>query len=79
MGVTSDLVRRIFDHKSGEGSAFTSLHKLDQLVWFEMYPTISAAITREKQLKAWKRDWKIQLIEELNPYWVDLYHGIASP
>jgi len=79
IGVTSNLVRRIFEHKSGQGSSFTSRHKLIRLVWFQMHPTILSAINREKQIKAWRREWKIQMIEEKNPYWSDLYHGIASP
>jgi len=79
VGVTSNLVRRIFEHRNGVGGHFTTRHKLHQLVWFEEHATITAAITREKQLKAWKCDWKIQLIEEQNLYWSDLYPAIARP
>ena len=77
VGVTSNLARRIFEHRNGVGSHFTTRHKLHQLVWFETHETITAAITREKQLKAWKRDWKIQLIEKQNLHWSDLYPVIA--
>lgn len=77
LGVTSDLIRRVFEHKSGAGDGFTSRYKPGQLVWFESHETISAAILREKQIKAWKRDWKIQLVEEKNPFWSDLYPVLA--
>ncbi len=79
VGVTSDLIRRINQHRTGEGGNFTSKYTLDMLVWFERHTTISAAIAREKQIKAWKRDWKIQLIEEQNLYRSDFYLAIARP
>ena len=79
VGVTSDIIRRVDQHKTGKGGRFSSKYSLDVLVWFEMHATISAAIVREKQIKAWKRDWKIQLIEKQNLYWSDLYPVIARP
>lgn len=79
VGVTSDLVRRVYQHREGVGSAFTMTYVLRCLVWFEVYEEILLAIRREKQLKAWKRDWKIALIEKGNPTWRDLYIDIARP
>ncbi len=76
IGVTSDLIKRIYEHKSKFVAGFTSKHQVDQLVWFEQVDSITSAIVREKQLKAWKRAWKIELIEQANPYWHDLYDGL---
>jgi putative endonuclease len=78
IGVTRDLIRRIYEHKSGVVEGFTKKYKVDQLVWFDDSESIIAAIQREKQIKAWKRDWKIQLIEQANPYWHDLYPALLS-
>jgi putative endonuclease len=77
-GVTRDLIRRVYEHKSGVVEGFTKKYKVDQLVWFDHSESIIAAIQREKQIKAWKRDWKIQLIEQANPYWQDLYPALLS-
>jgi putative endonuclease len=77
IGVTSNLIRRIYEHRSGIGSAFTGSYDITRLVWFEQYDEIVAAITREKQLKAWRRAWKIALIREHNPKWDDLYPLIS--
>ena len=71
-GVTGDLERRVFQHKQGQGSAFTSKYKIDQLVYFESCPNILDAISREKQIKGWLRKKKIALIESVNPTWEDL-------
>jgi putative endonuclease len=71
-GVTDDLIRRIDQHKRGTNEGFTKKYNVDQLVYFEDTPDISAAITKEKQIKKWKRDWKIRLIESTNPTWRDL-------
>ena len=76
IGVTSDLKARIGDHKDGIGSAFTVKYKLKELIYFEEFPDINQAITREKQLKNWHRDWKINLIKSMNPDMRDLYYDI---
>lgn len=75
-GVTSDLVRRIWQHKSGEIKGFTSKYKVNQLVYYETHSDILEAIKREKNIQAWKRNWKLHLIEEKNPNWDDLSHSI---
>jgi len=77
VGVTSDLVARVYQHKNDFVDSFTSKYMIHQLVWFEQVDSILSAIQREKQIKAWKREWKIRLIEETNPYWRDLYSDIV--
>lgn len=77
VGVTTDIVKRVHEHKSKLVKGFTSRYNVDKLVWFEQSDSIESAIVREKQLKEWKRAWKIELIEETNPYWNDLYAGIV--
>ncbi|MFV1883232.1 MAG: GIY-YIG nuclease family protein [Balneola sp.] len=72
-GVTSNLVRRIWEHKEGKGSKFTSKYKLTILLYAEEHQSISEAITREKLVKRWKREWKLDLIKSINPELVDLY------
>lgn len=72
IGVTNDLERRVIEHKSGEGSEFTSKYNLHHLVYYEIIFDIKSAIKREKQLKRWHKDWKLNLIKELNPTMVDL-------
>ena len=79
LGVTSDFVRRVYQHRERLTPGFTSRYSVKHLVWFETFADALSAIAREKQLKKWRRDWKIRLIEESNPYWTDLYDGIASP
>jgi putative endonuclease len=79
VGVTNNLVRRIYEHRNGLVDGFTKKYHVHRLVYFEQYSDIETAITREKRLKRWNRAWKIQLIEELNPNWDDLYPQIASP
>ncbi|MGJ3260793.1 MAG: GIY-YIG nuclease family protein [Rhodospirillales bacterium] len=71
-GVTSDLPGRISEHLSGKGSAFTAKYNVKRLVWFETFSDIETAIIHEKRIKRWRRDWKIALIERLNPHWQDL-------
>jgi putative endonuclease len=71
-GITNDLPRRLQEHRSGEGSAFTSLYHLTKLVFFESTNSVRAAIAREKQIKGWTRDKKNKLIEVDNPEWNDL-------
>ena len=78
IGVTNDLVRRIFEHREKIVSGFTSKYGVDRLVHFEVFDDIEAAITREKQMKKWNRAWKIRLIEENNPDWHDLWPSIAA-
>jgi putative endonuclease len=78
LGVTNDIVRRVYEHRTKAVAGFTSRYDVDKLVWFEIHVTAEAAITREKELKKWRRDWKIRLIEESNPEWVDLYPGISN-
>jgi putative endonuclease len=78
LGVTRDIVRRGHEHRTKAIDSFTARYGVDKLVWFEIYDDIATAIAREKELKKWRRDWKIRLIEEENPGWVDLYPGISS-
>jgi putative endonuclease len=73
IGVTSNLVKRIWEHKQGFVEGFTREYGVKVLVWYELHDSAETAITREKQLKKWNRAWKIRLIEEANPYWNDLY------
>lgn len=72
VGVTNDLERRIYEHKSEVTKGFTSRYGVKRLVYYEASESIEAAIAREKQLKSWKRKWKVQLIEKQNPEWVDV-------
>ena len=76
-GVTRDLVGRVYQHKTKVMKGFTSRYAVDRLVWFETYDDPVSAITREKEIKKWRRDWKIRLIEESNPDWRDLYPEIC--
>lgn len=79
IGVTNDLVRRVFEHRSKIADGFTKNYGVFRLVYFEVFDDIENTIAREKQIKKWNRAWKIRLIEERNPDWQDLYQGIASP
>lgn len=79
VGVTNDLVRRVRQHRSGDGSIHVFEYRIFRLVWFEAHDLIVAAIAREKTIKRWRRDWKVALIEEGNPTWRDLYLEIAGP
>jgi putative endonuclease len=76
IGVTNDLLRRIWEHKQGNIEGFTQTYKLKILVYFEIFDSVDQAIIREKQMKEWKRDWKINKIEEENPEWNDLYTNL---
>jgi putative endonuclease len=78
LGVTNDIVRRGHEHRTKAVDGFTSRYGIDKLVWFEIYDDAATAIAREKELKKWRRDWKIRLIEDQNPGWVDLYPGISN-
>jgi len=77
-GVTSDLPKRIGEHKSRKVAGFTKRYGVYRLVWFEMHQTMDGAITREKQIKEWKRAWKLELIEASNPDWADLFEEICQ-
>ena len=72
-GHTDDLTRRVFEHREGRGSTFTRKYNVKRLVWYEPHETREAAKMREYRIKAWKRAWKVRLIEEHNPNWDDLY------
>ena len=73
VGVTNDLALRIHEHKTKVIKGFTAQYDVTRLVWYETYEQIMEAIAREKELKKWRRDWKIRLIEKMNPEWEDLY------
>ena len=76
IGVTSDLRKRIWQHKNNLANGFSHKYEVHRLVWFELYESMYTAVEREKNLKNWKRDWKINLIEQQNPHWNDLYPGL---
>ena len=78
IGVTSNLVQRIWQHKSDLVEGFTKKYQVHTLVYYEQHADMQAAITREKQLKKWNRAWKIELIEKANPQWRDLWTDISS-
>jgi putative endonuclease len=78
LGVTNDLIRRIYEHRTKAVRSFTSRYNITRLVWFEIYDDPLSAISREKELKKWKRVWKTQLIEAQNPLWEDLYESICN-
>ncbi len=75
-GVTSDLIKRIYEHKNNLADGFTKEYTVHRLVWYELHETADSAITREKQIKRWRREWKIHLIEKDNPNWDDLYERL---
>ena len=76
VGVTSDLVKRIWQHKNNLVEGFTKRYAVHSLVWYEMCATMETAIARDKAIKEWKRAWKIRLIENFNPNWRDLYEDL---
>jgi putative endonuclease len=76
LGVTRDLVRRTYEHKTKAAPGFASRYDVRRLVWFECYDDPTTAITREKEIKKWRRAWKIELIEKSNAEWRDLYGDI---
>jgi len=78
IGVTKDLIKRVWEHKHGFVDGFTNKYKIKNLVYFEQHTTIMNAIHREKRLKEWKRQWKLGLIEKHNPNWNDLYDEIIQ-
>jgi putative endonuclease len=73
VGVTSNLVKRVWEHRNNLVEGFTKRYGVHQLVWYELHENMDSAIKREKRLKDWKRKWKVQLIESTNPNWEDLY------
>ena len=77
IGVTSDLSARLYHHRAGTMPGFTSRYGVHRLVWFEGHDSMAAAIAREKALKKWNRDWKLNLIETDNPEWLDLAIGLG--
>ena len=77
IGVTSDLVKRIYEHRNNLVDGFTKKYNTHRLVWYEVHESAESAITREKQIKKWKRAWKLKLIEQTNPKWIDLYENIC--
>jgi putative endonuclease len=79
IGVTNDLVRRVYEHRCDLIPGFTSDYGVHRLVYYEQHSTAESAIRREKRLKKWNRAWKIELIEKQNPNWDDLYPTIAAP
>jgi putative endonuclease len=78
IGVTSDLIQRIWQHREGVVEGFTQQYAVKTLVWYEQHETMESAITREKSLKKWNREWKLRLIEERNPDWDDLWFEITG-
>ena len=78
LGVTSDLARRVSQHRKGEIDGFTKKYGCKTLVWYAVFDRIDDAIRREKQMKEWRRAWKLRAIEEMNPGWDDLFESICS-
>ena len=76
IGVTNNLIRRVYEHKNNLIKGFTSKYGVHRLVYFESTSEVESAILREKQLKKWKREWKLELIEKINPEWKDLYEEL---
>jgi putative endonuclease len=77
-GVTSDLIKRVYEHKNDLAAGFTKRYGVHSLVWYEEHDTAETAIEREKKIKRWERKWKLELIEKSNPEWNDLYHIICE-
>ena len=76
-GVTADLARRVYEHRTGAAGGFTRRYRLTRLVWYEAFDDIRDAIQRETSIKRWPRAWKVRLIHQLNPDWADLYDTLA--
>ncbi len=77
VGVTSDVVKRVWQHKNDAIGGFTQRYSVHQLVWYELHEDMQSAIQREKRIKEWRRKWKLDLIENMNPNWNDLYETIT--
>jgi putative endonuclease len=78
IGMISNLTQRVYQHKNKMVEGFTKQYDVSMLVYYEQHETFESAVTREKQIKAWKRQWKINLIEKENPHWEDFYKNIAA-
>ena len=78
LGVTNDLIRRVGEHRDHVLPGFTRKYDVTQLMWFEQHWSIHEAIAREKQIKAWKRAWKLELFRDTNPDWIDLYPALTT-
>jgi putative endonuclease len=78
VGITNELLKRVWQHKSDLVEGFTREHQVHDLVWYEVHSTAYEAITREKTIKRWHRDWKVNLIQRMNPRWEDLYPALAG-
>ena len=76
IGVTSNLSKRVYEHKNHLSESFSDKYDVEMLVWYELHDTMESAISREKAIKKWNRNWKLRIIEELNPEWKDLYEDI---
>jgi putative endonuclease len=76
-GMMSDLIKRVYEHKNNLADGFTKTYGVHVLVWYELHKTADTAFTREKQIKKWNRSWKLELIEENNPEWKDLYSDLV--
>ena len=78
IGMTDDLVKRTWQHRNGVVPGFTKQYQVKMLVWYEAHETRESALTRERQMKRWNRAWKLQIIEQMNPGWRDLWEDIAQ-
>ncbi len=78
VGMTNDLLKRIWQHRNGLGSVFTKKHAITRLIYFELFDRPEEAYQRERNIKRWKKAWKIRLVEETNPDWIDLYPGLTA-
>jgi len=78
IGVTSDLIKRAWEHKNHVVEGFTATYNLDKLVYYEIHDTAESAIRKEKRLKEWQRLWKLDLIDKFNPEWEDLYEIVVA-
>jgi putative endonuclease len=78
VGVTSDLIKRVWQHREGLADGFSKQYSVKHLVWYEVHTEIVEAIQREKQIKKWARAWKVELIQKSNPRWRDLYADITA-
>lgn len=78
IGMTNNIIRRVYEHKQGLVDGFTKKYNLKKLLYFEAFSNINDAIAREKQLKHWERSWKLELIKKKNPFLSDLYHDIIG-
>lgn len=78
IGITNNLLKRVYQHKEGLVAGFTKKYHVHQLVYYEVHGDVNEAILREKQMKKWRRDWKINLIERDNPQWLDIYRELTG-